>query len=377
MTDDFFNRPSEQSRVKAAIVSKYFDAWSKVIVRNVSSRLAYFDLFAGCGRYRDGTESTPLLVLRKAISSRIIHPGLLLFFNESNPAYATDLDRELRSVKGYELLASNIQITREEVGEATVGLVDRWQGVPTLFFIDPWGYKGLSLRLIEATLRNKGSECIFFFNYNRINPALNNLLVKEPMEELFGEARVSALNTKLTGLSPHLREARILEELCSALKESGARFVLTFPFTDEHGTRTSHYLIFATKHRKGHDIMKTILDRASSEHDQGVPSLGFSTAATGQGFLFSLNAPLEDLKAALLNEFAGQSLTMGVVFARHNVGRKFTQKNYKTALAELEAEGAIHADPPSNERPRGTFANHVLIRFPKRSTSAGRRPNER
>ncbi len=366
MIEDFFDRASEQSRVKASIVSKYFDAWSRVIVRNVSPRLAYIDLFAGRGRYKDGTESTPLLILRKAISIPAIHPGLLLRFNESNPAYAANLEREMRSMAGFGSLANIPEFTRKEVGEATVRMVNQWQNIPTLFFIDPWGYKGLSLRLFEAALRNKGSECIFFFNYNRINPALNNVNVKELMDELFGEARARALSSKLVGLSPEAREARILGELSSALQEAGAKFVLTFPFTDEHGTRTSHYLIFATKHRRGHDIMKSILDIESSEHDQGVPSLSFSLAPSGQGLLFSLRAPLDDLEAMLLNEFAGQSLTMMQVFARHNVGRKYTQKNYKEALANLEAKGLVRTDPSSDKRPRGTFADRVRISFPKK-----------
>ncbi len=50
--------------------------------------------------------------------------------------------------------------------------------VPTFFFVDPWGYKGLSLRLINSVLKNWGCDCIFFFNYTRINMGLENELVK-------------------------------------------------------------------------------------------------------------------------------------------------------------------------------------------------------
>jgi three-Cys-motif partner protein len=365
-TENFFDRPSKQSRVKAAIVSKYFDAWARVIVLKVSRQLAYVDLFAGPGRYDDGTPSTPLLVLQKAVSNPELLPGIKLVFNEANPKYAERLKYEFRSFPNAALLSRAPEVTRDEVGERTVSLLNSWADVPTLLFADPWGYKGLSLELFRAALKRKGCECIFFFNYNRINPALNNRGVKELMDELFGKERANRLRATVAGLSPSRRESRILAELELALKEFGAKFVLSFPFSDERGTRTSHYIVFATKHRRGHDIMKSIMGRESSEHDQGVPSLGFNAAPTDQQSLFPLRSPLDDLEELLLNEFSGLSVTMAEVFDRHNVGRKYTKGNYKEALANLEAKGEIEADPDSNSRPSQTFADHVRIKFPKK-----------
>lgn len=67
----FFEESKEQSFVKSAIVSKYFWAWAKVIMSQVKrggKKIAYVDLFAGPGRHKDGTKSTPLLVLEQAIA---------------------------------------------------------------------------------------------------------------------------------------------------------------------------------------------------------------------------------------------------------------------------------------------------------------------
>ena len=67
----FFDESREQSAVKTAIVSKYFWSWAKVIMpqaqKTGEKKIAYLDLFAGPGRYRDGAKSTPLLILEKAI----------------------------------------------------------------------------------------------------------------------------------------------------------------------------------------------------------------------------------------------------------------------------------------------------------------------
>jgi three-Cys-motif partner protein len=68
-SNQFFDEQTEQSAVKAAIVSKYFWSWAKIIMpRSRSDKIAYIDLFAGTGRYKDGSKSTPLLVLEKAIN---------------------------------------------------------------------------------------------------------------------------------------------------------------------------------------------------------------------------------------------------------------------------------------------------------------------
>ena len=68
----FFDEQAEQSQVKTAIVSKYFDSWAKIIQGHLkgkrkSPKLAYIDLFAGPGRYKDGSSSTPVLILEMAL----------------------------------------------------------------------------------------------------------------------------------------------------------------------------------------------------------------------------------------------------------------------------------------------------------------------
>ena len=58
-THQFFNEQTEQSAVKATIVSKYFWSWAMIIMPR-ADKIAYIDLFAGAGRYKDGSKSTPL-----------------------------------------------------------------------------------------------------------------------------------------------------------------------------------------------------------------------------------------------------------------------------------------------------------------------------
>jgi len=53
------------------------------------------------------------------------------------------------------------------------------------FLVDPRGYKGLSLGPINSVLQNWGRDCVFFFNYNRVNMGLSNETVREHMSSSF------------------------------------------------------------------------------------------------------------------------------------------------------------------------------------------------
>lgn len=369
----FFDESREQSQVKATIVSKYFWAWAKVVLptaKRQGGRIAYIDLFAGPGRYKDGTQSTPLRVLETAIADQELRQSLVTLFNDKDPENVSSLKSAIESIPNIGRLKYSPQIINEEVGTEIVKRFNQMLLVPTLFFVDPWGYKGLSLGLINSVLRNWGCDCLFFFNYNRINMALTNEIVRDHMNVLFGQERADAIRGELSGLNSNEREILIVERLAEALKETGAKFVLPFTFKNEHSTRTSHHLIFASKHFKGYEIMKGIMARESSEQDQGVPSFEFSPASEKFPMLFELSRPLDDLEQMLLDEYAGLELTMNAIYEGHNVGRPFIEANYKRALISLEKAGKIEAAPPMDQRPKRkgefTFGPKVRVKFPNK-----------
>ena len=372
MDTQFFEESREQSQVKARIVQKYFWAWAKVIIptaKKYGNRILYIDLFAGPGRYKDGTLSTPLLVLSEAIAEPDMRNMLVTLFNDKDASTASALQSAIDSLPGVEKLRYKPRVTNEVVGERIAKMFEEIKFVPAFFFVDPWGYKGLSLGLINSVLQNWGCDCVFFFNYNRVNMGLNNDVVREHMDVLFGAERGDKLRADLAGLHPSERENLIVEHLCQALTEMGATFVLPFTFKNESGTRTSHHLIFCTKHFRGYEIMKGIMARESSEHHQGVASFEYSPASERFPILSGLSRPLDELEGMLLKEFAGETLSMRDIYERHSVGKPYVSSNYKLALASLEAKNAIRVEPPANERQKKkgliTFADHVIVTFPR------------
>lgn len=377
MAQSFFDERRDQSLVKAAIVAKYFDAWSKVMIANARKgvpiqRLAYIDLFAGPGRYKDGSKSTPLMVLERAIADETLARLLVSMFNDAEPDNVASLRSALAELPGRARLAHEPSILCTEVGADAESMFRSAQGCPTFSFIDPFGYKGLSRGIIQSVVRDWGCDCVFFFNYSRINAGINNDSVRVHMDALFGRERIDRMRSILTDMNPSERETFILEELAQALKELGATHMLPFRFRRADGSRTSHALVFVTKHPLGYGIMKDIMARESSTEDQGVPSFEYSPADERCPLLFSLNRPLDSLAESLLDRFAGRTMPMKKIFESHHIGTPFIERNYKRVLNEMEIAGQIIAQPCASARPMRsgdrTFAPTTLVTFPSKGS---------
>ena len=369
-TQRFFNETREQSRVKSAIVSKYFVAWAAV-VRSVQGRragvndkIAYIDLFSGPGKYDDGTLSTPVSILSKAIADDKIRDRLVTFFNDSNDHFASSLRDVIAQIPGIKTLKYPPEVGCFEVGQGVVDWLESNKLIPSLVFLDPWGYKGLSLDLVIAATKDWGCDTIFFFNYNRVNMGLNNPFVEEHMEALFGVEQSQKLRQQIAGLLPDERELRIVGNLCEVLADGG-RYVLHFRFKGDSGKRTTHHLVFVTKHHRGYGIMKEIMAKESSGVEQGVASFEYNPVDRRQVKQILLLAelaprPLDELAGMLLEAYAGKTVRMIEIYEDHNMGRPYIKSNYKQALLKLEVDGAISV--PKHKK--GTFGDNVRATFP-------------
>lgn len=372
--NEFFDDPRQQSLVKSEIVRKYFWAWAKVVIpsaKRFDKKIAYIDLFAGPGIYQDGTKSTPILILERAIQEPDMREMLVSLLNDADPDYATSLKIAIDSLPGIKSMKYPPKVSSNIIDIGFETFFKDIHLVPTLFFLDPWGYKGISIELIGSVLKNWGCDCILFFNYNRIQASLTNPKVTEHMDALFGKDRAAKLREELESVPSQEKELAIIEAVTAALYDAGATYVLPFCFKDAHRKCTSHHLILATKHVRGYEIMKDIMAKESSSDIQGVPLFEYNSATRRQVRLFEYSRPLEDLEEMLLSEYAGTTHSMREIFERHNIGRRFVSRNYKDALISLERQGKITTNPPANQRPQRksipTFADDVMVTFPNKS----------
>jgi three-Cys-motif partner protein len=288
-----------------------------------SQLLQYIDLFAGPGRYEDGAKSTPLMILEKAANDAEISRRLCAIFNDKDEPNSQALEREIKAIPNYANLKNEPKIYSGEVGDEVVKQFQKLKLVPTFLFVDPFGYKGLSLQLVQSVVKDWGCDCVFFFNYNRISMGLGNAVVEEHMDALFGKARADKLRERfnMQQASPGQREMFIVDEMRMALEEMAGKFVLPFRFRNEEGTRTTHHLFFVSKAFKGYDLMKNVMFKHS--HKEGtVANFEYNPADAQFPSLFELTRPLGDLEDRLREDLAGLALGFSVLYEKHSVGKR-------------------------------------------------------
>lgn len=342
--DDFFSVQTEQSKIKAKIVASYFSAWAGVI-KKWNTPMGYIDLFCGPGKYENDKDSAPLLIIRNVLENPILAAKMKFIFNDQDEKNIDALKRNIEIVDYNSLLSSNILYYTFTVGKRFDHTIIP-SNIPILSFVDPFGYKGLTMNLIDILINNAGSDCIFFFNYNRINMAFGNIKFDEHLIGLFGRERTEKLKNELESLSVAQREMVVLNSLIEALTENRSNFVLPFKFYSTEKLRTSHFIIFVTKHPTACKIMKQIMYTNSAKDVDGVATYSFEDSYNFANRLEQLslfNRPLQDLKNQLSEKNCGKQVRVVDLcnevdcdFRSHYVGA-----NVKEALRRLEEEQKI------------------------------------
>jgi three-Cys-motif partner protein len=301
-------------------------------------------------------------VLERAIAHKDMPAKLVTFFNDADDNHTGTLQAEINKLPGINTLKYPPVVRCGKVDQAFEAYLQATRFVPTFTFVDPWGYKGLSLKLVNGVIKDWGCDCVFFLNYNRVNAGFDNPAVRIHIDALFGEERANLMRPVLATLSPDGREAYILENLAQAIKQMAPKvYVLPFRFRSLKGTRTTHILVFVSKHFRGYEIMKDIMSKESSAAHEGVATFTYSPADAHTPLLFALSShSLSSLKSSLLTDFAGQAITHERLYERHSVDKPYVRPNYRKVLLELEAEQKITC----SEHRKNTLAPHITIAFP-------------
>ncbi len=140
-------------------MQKYF--WAKVIMPTAQKdggRVAYIDLYAGPGRYTDGAASTPLLVLQYAIADPKLASMLVTLLNDSDSNKTATLQTEIDRLPVKSKIQTGHLLRRDD--EEAEKYFNQVKLIPSFSFIDPFGYKGLSLKIIKGVIKDWGCDCL-------------------------------------------------------------------------------------------------------------------------------------------------------------------------------------------------------------------------
>jgi three-Cys-motif partner protein len=363
---EFFEKPSAASEVKISIVSQYFHMWSQLMKmpnNNPSNKFSYIDLFAGPGYYEDGTSSIPINILNDAINDKEKQKKFLPLFNDSDPQIAEKLKENIENIEGYDKLTFKPKIENKEVDERFKDHFKEANLIPTLLFIDPWGYKGLSLELVGSILKDKGCDCFFFFNYNRINAAVENSSFEDgSIQEVFGKKNTEELKSKLFEKKPFERELITLEFLREKLRTKKGQYTFAIRFKNEQNQKTSHFLILTSKHPLAHSFIKDISFKKATSYLPKMDAFEFDPKQSKQLQLFDIANP-KYLAEGLKKRFRGKELKVKEIYWDDHMGTPYLKTHYKKALLYLESIGTIEVIKDGKKRRKGTLGEEKFVKF--------------
>lgn len=355
---NFFEKQTLSSKVKASIVSEYFPKYCSIIVRkHVPEKIGYLDLFSGPGMYEDGNPSTPILIARNCLKDEDLKNRVWMVFNDK--CYSEQLKENFNKEFpegtfkykphfGHSTVGESQEINDFIVKNTCKG---RFNEQPSVLFIDPWGYKGIETNVLSQFLSYWGNELFIFINSKRINPALENDKFEEPMRCLFpnsyDKVKVDIRNKRTVSERLQFIIDNLGKEYEALLKSRV--YYTAFKFQEEDIETTSHFILHLTKNSRGFDLVKQIYNDFANVGTvfDGINTYTFDVKKITNPVeeLFDTNSEnIDALKNMLLEEYKGRTITSYDLFEEHQQNCLYSRSHYVKALRRLVEEGLIESE---------------------------------
>lgn len=324
--------------------------------------LTYLDLFSGRGEYKDGTPSTPLLILDslKELNSSSIFRKLQIYFCEHEKSLHAVLKNRVTTHEAFQLFTNEPKIEHTKVTGQI--LSEFMLGDCTYTFVDPFGYRGVTLKLLSLVIKNWGSDCVFYLSVSGIRRNVRLAKQAPYLTSLFGQEGFETLRNHVEKkLKTPPFHKLVIEKMTEALNKRQKTYVLPFEVEFSSKKGVSYYLVFLTKHHLGFKIMKDVMAAQSQTDIDGLPYYRFREASQVE---LPLYRRMDQLKADIMNDFGGQSMQADSFFVEcHKKSYLAPEKLIRKALVELEFEAKLAVPVDGKARLTGTFGKDRVINF--------------
>jgi three-Cys-motif partner protein len=359
-------RPDPHTLAKHDLLRRYLGAWFPIMAR-YETKLVFIDGFAGPGIYESGEPGSPLVALRMLLGHKtfptMASTTFFFIFVERDRARVSSLEQQIELL--WEEIGgqpANVKVDTisgefEDVAETILGSIKKgYVLAPTLAFVDPFGFKGVSLDTICRLTSFDKCEVIFSFMYDGLNRWITHPddKIHVSLRDLFGTDEY-----EFAGDLSGERRREFLHDLYKRrLKTAGNfKFALDFEMTDTRG-KNVYSLIFATRHVRGLEAMKDAMWDVD-------PSGGyrFSDRHHGSTSLFDGLVDVGPLRIAMLERFAGEDVRVDTTLHEWVLAETIygPQHYKKQVLKPLEDENLIECITPRNRRL--TYPVGTVIRF--------------
>lgn len=344
------------TEIKHRILKAYLPPWITILSKT-GRGLVYVDGFSGRGCYNGGEPGSPLLV----VEAMAMHPNRYIPYvchfvekdseNFANMRAAVEVHRAVKSGRVRCYFHNEAFST---VGAAIVKQI-RTAEQPSFFFVDPFGYTDPTMGMLREILALPKAEIFVNLMFYAIRRGLGS---DDPTLHLTLDRLTGTTGWRTIHALPRSQwETAFIALYRRQLKHHGANFATPFRMGDDARATTLYYLIHATKHIKGAEVMKSAMTASGT-----LGELGYSGDRHYLTPLFDVSQ--NGLPEYLLRNFAGQTVTYDAVLAR-TIDDTGTCKDshYRQCLKQLEKNGCVVVRRVSSTLGRGGLRGLDEITF--------------
>jgi three-Cys-motif partner protein len=254
----------EQSYLKHYVLSNYLELFGRIIASRWRT-INYIDSFAGPwehshSEYLDTSFviATERLREAQAWAQDKFHRDLRVrcrFLEKDKPAFKR-LDAYAKSLTDIEAKALNSEF--EAAVPELLRFAREMQDAFTFSFIDPTGWTGFAMNVIEPLLQISPGEVLINFMTAHIRRFLEDEKSTASFVKLFGRD----VRKELEGLSGDAREERAVGEYMRSVKRAGKFRYVGSAIVFKPEVETPHFhLMYATRDNKGVKVFKEVEEK--------------------------------------------------------------------------------------------------------------------
>lgn len=270
-------RDREQAYVKHTVLQKYLIRLLMIVGQSRADTIGFVDGFAGPWKSEtdDLTDTSIGISLKQCLKAREKFDELGINPPSFKTLYIEQDSRRFDRLSDYiddrraELLKSGIEAEAWQ-GDFTERLNDIRNWFQTddfvLFFVDPTGWKEISLQHLEPLLRRRNSEFLINFMFDFVNRAASQDAFEGHMSQMFGELE----ELDLEGIEePVEREVALVRAYRRQLNKAlpaNRRFRSAYVrIKDPKADRAKYHLIYLTRSYKGINVFMGVSEKAEAE----------------------------------------------------------------------------------------------------------------
>ncbi len=314
-----------------------------------------------------------------------IRKKLRIVFNDENTGFVERLKKLVEEHEVLPKLTFQPTILNECAKNVDIK-VHTYKECPIFSFIDPWGYKDVSVTQTWELVKNIGSDCVLFFNSNRFIMDINKETQHCHLEPIFGEQLPAVIDLVNNVEMDQKKKAERIVELFSRNlmremeneKYSGYKlFVLPFGFEADNREKISHHILFITKSHKAIVEMKKVMLKHNNSNDT---SLIYDSKDDFQISLFNRDDFVEEglmevIKECMRknNRFLYKTWKVGTLLEsldECNMAEKYQVTPYladelKGVIENLDKEGFVEVIIPKGKKIKKRITNDREFKLKK------------